>query len=98
MLDAARFVKVGHRRPQELICTAWDLMPFAQDCGWSGPSFRGDEERRLRRTYGFSSFVGAVDVGDSSISRRSKFCASLSARVVSSGLSTMVHKFGNVLD
>lgn len=31
----------------ELTYTAWDLQPFAQDCGWSGPPFRWDEERRL---------------------------------------------------
>ncbi len=26
---------------------AWDLESFAQDCGWSGPPFRWDEERRF---------------------------------------------------
>ncbi len=31
----------------ELIYTAWDLEPFAKDCGWSGPPFRWDEERRF---------------------------------------------------
>ncbi len=31
----------------ELTYTAWDLAPFAQDCGWSGPPFRWDEERRF---------------------------------------------------
>jgi hypothetical protein len=31
----------------ELTYTAWDLEPFAQDCGWSGPPFRWDEERRF---------------------------------------------------
>jgi hypothetical protein len=31
----------------ELSYTAWDLEPFAQDCGWSGPPFRWDEERRF---------------------------------------------------
>ncbi|HUT60573.1 MAG TPA: hypothetical protein VNA25_22235 [Phycisphaerae bacterium] len=31
----------------ELAYTAWDLEPFAQDCGWSGPPFRWDEERRF---------------------------------------------------
>ncbi len=31
----------------ELAYTAWDLRPFAQDCGWSGPPFRWDEERRF---------------------------------------------------
>ncbi len=31
----------------ELTYTAWDLEPFAQDYGWSGPPFRWDEERRF---------------------------------------------------
>jgi hypothetical protein len=31
----------------ELTYTAWDLEPFAQDTGWSGPPFRWDEERRF---------------------------------------------------
>lgn len=31
----------------ELIYTAWDLVPFAQDCGYDGPPFRWDEERRF---------------------------------------------------
>jgi len=31
----------------ELTYTAWDLQPFAQDCGWDGPPFRWDEERRF---------------------------------------------------
>jgi hypothetical protein len=31
----------------ELIYTAWDLEPFSQDCGWSGPPFRWDEQRRF---------------------------------------------------
>jgi hypothetical protein len=30
-------------RVLELTYTAWDLQPFAQDCGWSGPPFRWDE-------------------------------------------------------
>lgn len=34
-------------RALELTYTAWDLEPFAQDCGWSGPPFRWDEERRF---------------------------------------------------
>jgi hypothetical protein len=34
-------------RVLELTYTAWDLEPFAQDCGWSGPPFRWDEERRF---------------------------------------------------
>jgi len=35
------------RRALELSYTAWDLEPFAQDCGWSGPPFRWEEERRF---------------------------------------------------
>jgi hypothetical protein len=31
----------------ELTHTAWDLEAFARDCGWSGPPFRWDEERRF---------------------------------------------------
>lgn len=31
----------------ELTYTAWDLESFAQDCGWTGPPFRWDEERRF---------------------------------------------------
>src|SRR5207245_2763982 len=27
--------------------TAWDMELFARDCGWSGPPFRWDEERRF---------------------------------------------------
>lgn len=34
-------------RVLELTYTAWDLEPFAQDCGWGGPPFRWDEARRL---------------------------------------------------
>ena len=34
-------------RVVELTYTAWDLEPFAVDCGWSGPPFRWDEERRF---------------------------------------------------
>jgi len=34
-------------RVLELTHTAWDLQPFAQDCGWSGPPFRWDEKRRF---------------------------------------------------
>ena len=34
-------------RVLELTYTAWDLEPFARDCGWSGPPFRWDEERRF---------------------------------------------------
>ena len=31
----------------ELTYTAWDLQPFAQDCGWEGPPFRWHDERRF---------------------------------------------------
>lgn len=31
----------------ELTHTAWDLQPFAQDCGFDGPPFRWDEDRRF---------------------------------------------------
>jgi len=31
----------------DLTYTAWDQEPFAQDCGWDGPPFRWDEERRF---------------------------------------------------
>jgi hypothetical protein len=34
-------------RVLELSYTAWDLDLFARDCGWSGPPFRWDEERRF---------------------------------------------------
>jgi hypothetical protein len=34
-------------RVLELTYTSWDLEAFAQDCGWSGPPFRWDEERRF---------------------------------------------------
>jgi hypothetical protein len=31
----------------ELTYTAWDLEPFAKDCGYDGPPFRWNEERRF---------------------------------------------------
>jgi hypothetical protein len=31
----------------ELTYTAWDLQPFARDCGYDGPPFRWDPERRF---------------------------------------------------
>jgi hypothetical protein len=34
-------------RTLELTYTAWDLEAFAQDCGYDGPPFRWDEERRF---------------------------------------------------
>jgi hypothetical protein len=33
-------------RVLELVYTAWDVQPFAQDLGYSGPPFEWDEERR----------------------------------------------------
>lgn len=35
-------------RVLELIYTAWDLQPFAQDCGYDGPPFIWNEERRFQ--------------------------------------------------
>lgn len=35
-------------RVLELMYTAWDLQPFAKDCGNDGPPFRWDEERRFQ--------------------------------------------------
>lgn len=35
-------------RVLELTYTAWDLEPFALDCGYDGPPFRWDEERRFQ--------------------------------------------------
>jgi hypothetical protein len=34
-------------RVVELTYTAWDLQPFAADCGFDGPPFRWDNERRF---------------------------------------------------
>ena len=34
-------------RALELTYTAWDLEPFAKDCGYDGPPFRWGEERRF---------------------------------------------------
>lgn len=34
-------------RTIELTYTAWDLQPFAQDCGYDGPPFKWDEDRRF---------------------------------------------------
>jgi hypothetical protein len=34
-------------RVLELTYTAWDLEPFARDCGYAGPPFRWDEARRF---------------------------------------------------
>ncbi|HXG08673.1 MAG TPA: DNA methyltransferase [Gemmataceae bacterium] len=34
-------------RVLELVYTAWDLQPFAEDCGYAGPPFRWNPERRF---------------------------------------------------
>jgi hypothetical protein len=34
-------------RTVELTYTAWDLQPFAQDCGYEGPPFKWNEDRRF---------------------------------------------------
>ena len=52
MARDSRKVAIGAQdvcaRVLELSYTAWDLEPFAQDCGWGGPPFRWDEERRFQ--------------------------------------------------
>ncbi|MBL8695600.1 MAG: N-6 DNA methylase [Planctomycetes bacterium] len=35
-------------RVLELVYTSFDLQPFARDCGFNGPPFRWDEERRFQ--------------------------------------------------
>jgi len=35
------------KRSLELTYTAWDAENFARDCGWGGPPFRWDEDRRF---------------------------------------------------
>lgn len=35
------------KRGLELVYTAWNLQPFAQDCGYNGPPFRWNESRRF---------------------------------------------------
>ncbi len=53
MLDATSFVGASSTREWirtsvlELTYTAWDLEAFALDCGYDGPPFRWDVERRL---------------------------------------------------
>jgi hypothetical protein len=44
------FISLGNwifPRALELAYTAWDLEPFAKDCGYDGPPFRWNEERRF---------------------------------------------------
>ena len=53
LMDQCSWVRVGNMRdwllPRvlELTYTAWDLEPFAKDCGFDGPPFRWDEDRRF---------------------------------------------------
>jgi hypothetical protein len=35
-------------RVLELVYTSWELKPFAKDCGYGGPPFPWDEERRIQ--------------------------------------------------
>jgi hypothetical protein len=39
--------KILHPNLLELTYTAWDLEAFAKDCGYDGPPFKWDEERRF---------------------------------------------------
>ena len=45
-IDYPVAILIEHRA-LELAYTAWDLEPFAVDCGYDGPPFRWDEERRF---------------------------------------------------
>lgn len=45
--DATTIKKWVVARVLELTYTAWDLEAFASDCGWPGPPFRWDEDRRF---------------------------------------------------
>ena len=45
--DQASLLSWCGSRVLELSYTAWDLEPFALDCGYDGPPFRWDEERRF---------------------------------------------------
>ena len=66
-------------RVLELTYTAWDLKPFATDCGWDGPPFRWDEERRfllrceLDAAF-FHLYLPAEEDGDWRPARRSDGC------------------------
>lgn len=45
--EAAPFADWVRPRALELTYTAWDIQPFAQDCGWNGAPFRWNPERRF---------------------------------------------------
>ena len=63
----------------ELTFTSWDLEPFANDCGYRGPPFRWDEERRfflrceLDAAF-FHLYLPADEHGDWRRARRSDGC------------------------
>jgi len=46
-IPARRWDEIVAPRVLELTYTGWDLEPFAQEAGWSGPPFRWDDERRF---------------------------------------------------
>ena len=66
-------------RVLELTYTTWELEPFAADCGWSGPPFRWDEERRfllrceLDAAF-FHLYLPADEHGHWRLARRSDGC------------------------
>ena len=63
----------------ELLYTGEDLRDFARDCGWDGPPFRWDEERRfllrceLDAAF-FHLYLPADANGDWRVARRSDGC------------------------
>ena len=66
-------------RVLELTYTAWDLEPFANDCGYHGPPFRWNEDRRLLLRCEldaafFHLYLPADEQGDWSPARRSDGC------------------------
>jgi hypothetical protein len=66
-------------RVLELTYTAWDLEPFAKDCGWTGSPFRWDEARRclirceLDAAF-FHLYLPADEHGDWRPARRADGC------------------------
>ena len=63
----------------ELLCTGEDIRDFVRDCGWEGPPFRWDEERRfllrceLDAAF-FHLYLPAEENGDWRPARRSDGC------------------------
>ena len=78
--DSSQSVRnwVTHR-VLELSYTAWDLEPFAADCGWDEPPFRWDDDRRsllrceLDAAF-FHLYLPAEEDGDWRPARRSDGC------------------------